>query len=141
MIMTDEPSSSWKWHEKHCIDELGGQMTSFHSANAVSILDEYSANTDSASLFVGLHDYISEDTWMFTDGTPTNYVPWNTGEPNDSNVEDCAELILGGAETLNDIDCDTVYETRTAGACTVMSPTRNQRDVTEDQARRATLHN
>jgi len=132
--MTDEPSSTWKWHEKHCIDDLGGHLSSIHSANFGTMLEDFIPRTDSTTVFIGLHDYLAEDTWMFTDGTPANYLPWNTGEPNDAGTaEDCAEYYYGTGGSLNDIGCDTVYDTRTLSACTVMTPTRNQRDVTVDQ--------
>jgi len=53
---------------------------------------------------------------MHTDGTDANWLGWNTGEPNDSNGEDCGE-IYPSVTLLNDVDCNYNYPGRFASAC------------------------
>ena len=58
--------------------------------------------------WIGYSDARSEGTWewvtgeLAVTGNDTTYANWATGEPNDSNGEDCAEMIPGG---WNDEDC------------------------------------
>jgi len=115
---------------RYCIDVLGGQLFSVHSAAAAAAIASH--GTASSSIFIGLHDYHAEDDWRYSDGTPANWLGWNTGEPNDSNGEDCAE-IYPSVSALNDIDCDYVYETRYASACTIMEPQKHSINLAMDE--------
>ena len=109
-----EKQDTWSWHERHCQEAFSGQLMSLHTSAAAAAVAAY--DTDSNSIYLGLHDYLVEDAWMNTDGTPANWLGWNTNEPNDSNGEDCAE-VYPSTKKLNDIDCDYSYTGRTASAC------------------------
>lgn len=44
--------------------------------------------------------------WLWADGSSLTFSPWNAGEPNnDKGREHCAE-ILGGAQSMNDRNCE-----------------------------------
>ena len=101
-----EEANTWKWHDKYCTDVLGGQLASIHSSTFAATISDY--DTSSATIYIGLHDYKIEDQWINQDGTPVNWAEWNSGEPNDSNNEDCAE-ITPSTGSMNDIDCATAY--------------------------------
>ena len=111
-----------------CIDN-GGQLASAHSqADA----DVFAALVDSTA-WIGYHDMgleagctddrhvgvgtgeVEAVTFVWTDGSPSDYENWAAGEPNDwqngqarcdgSGNEDCTEMWQGGA-TWNDANCD-----------------------------------
>jgi hypothetical protein len=106
----------------------GGHLASLHSQADQDALDAMVSNT----AWIGYHDRAAEagctddrhpgiggavqaETFVWTDGTPSDYENWADGEPNDwqngaaqcdgTGNEDCTEMWQGGA-TWNDAGCD-----------------------------------
>ena len=54
--------------------------------------------------WIGLDD-MEEGTFVWQDGTPTDYTAWADNEPNDSNGEDCGHIAEWAGGLWNDIPC------------------------------------
>ena len=57
--------------------------------------------------WIGFNDIATTNTWVWTDGTPSDYTNWNTNEPNGGHIENCAELLTSGL--WNDIGCTYTF--------------------------------
>ena len=51
--------------------------------------------------WLGATDEASEGTWINVDATPTTFLPWAMGEPNDAGGEDCLGLLAVSGETAD----------------------------------------
>ncbi len=51
--------------------------------------------------WLGATDEATEGTWINVDATPTTYLPWANGEPNDAGGEDCLGLLAVSGETAD----------------------------------------
>ncbi|XP_077993135.1 C-type mannose receptor 2-like [Glandiceps talaboti] len=84
----------------------GGDLASFHSddelryvktnSKVINFLDEF---------WIGLNDRDSENGFVWTDGSPVNFVSWADGEPNNSDDEDCVEMTFAAPKGWNDRKC------------------------------------
>ena len=66
----------------------------------------YSAATDSVKCWIGLNDRDIEGTYVWTDGSSNNYIPWSINQPDNANNEDCVDSISLGV--WNDLRCSFV---------------------------------
>jgi len=57
--------------------------------------------------WIGLNDLETEGTFKWVSGEPITYTRWATGEPNNLNNEDCAQLYPDG--TWNDKACSSPW--------------------------------
>uniref|UniRef100_A0A8D0G2I9 C-type lectin domain-containing protein n=1 Tax=Sphenodon punctatus TaxID=8508 RepID=A0A8D0G2I9_SPHPU len=55
--------------------------------------------------WLGLSDQKTEGKWLWVDGRPLELSFWSSGEPNNSNKEDCASMDVDGR--WNDLPCTT----------------------------------
>jgi hypothetical protein len=53
--------------------------------------------------WIGANDLLQEGSFRWLEGPALDYANWNSGEPNDLNGEDCAEMRTNG--TWNDLPC------------------------------------
>ncbi len=65
------------------------------------------AGTPPVGAWVGLAEDQQEGAWRWSDGTPTDFVHWLPGEPNNDSgtAADCAHVWREQAFQLNDIPC------------------------------------
>ncbi len=56
--------------------------------------------------FIGLEDLAVEGTYVWSDGSPANYLAWAPGEPNNVDNENCVELALEDSYNWNDTNCE-----------------------------------
>jgi cysteine-rich repeat protein len=56
------------------------------------------------NFWIGYNDIASEGSFGWSSGAPAAFASWNSGEPNNSSDEDCAEFRLGG-NNWNDLNC------------------------------------
>jgi hypothetical protein len=125
----DETPKTMRYAEDACIKDVGGHLASAHSQADADLFESLvTGNT----AWIGYHDMtfeagctddrhqgiggnIAATTFVWTDGSPSDYENWAAGEPNDwqdgqarcdgSGNEDCTETWQGGA-TWNDAACD-----------------------------------
>ena len=63
--------------------------------------------TDRAHFWLGATDVLTEDTWVWVDGTPWSFTDWWAGEPGDTNNEDhLAYDLRSGSWAWNDVPDD-----------------------------------
>lgn len=93
---------TWTDAETACADMGMGLVTLETSAEADWLLSQQPAG----DVWIGLNDRRIEGAWVWVDGHST-YTRWNTGEPNNSNNEDCA-ISNTGTNKWNDIQCTSL---------------------------------
>uniref|UniRef100_A0A665UEQ5 C-type lectin domain-containing protein n=1 Tax=Echeneis naucrates TaxID=173247 RepID=A0A665UEQ5_ECHNA len=109
-----ETVKNWHDAEAHCNSEQG-HLASFHSQEELSFLTgeliHYGINTQS---WVGLNDINVEGQFVYTDGTPADFLLWAPNQPdNYQNNEDCVHLRGMNhheAGKLNDDFCTSTME-------------------------------
>ncbi|XP_078090892.1 C-type lectin BiL-like [Mustelus asterias] len=58
--------------------------------------------------WIGLHDFFREGTFLWTDGSPTDFIKWGLGEPNNSHgSEECGHTGFRQQKIWNDQSCET----------------------------------
>jgi hypothetical protein len=90
--------------EADCMNQ-GGHLVSFHDFAAYQEVANQASALKMGEYWIGFNDQGLEGTFVWTDGTPSDFTNWNGGEPNDyGSGEDCAEATPGGS--WNDLDCN-----------------------------------
>ncbi|XP_061416055.1 macrophage mannose receptor 1-like [Lethenteron reissneri] len=86
--------------------QQAGALASIHNEDEMSFIGAHVSDT----AFIGLNDIVHEGTWEWVDGTPTDYLRWREGQPDNwMNSEHCVTVLnpaaYGRAE-FNDINCN-----------------------------------
>ena len=95
---------NWENARRDCLS-YGGDLVSIASQSEMSFVYNKSSKVWTQPYWIGLNDRLNESQFVWSDGTPYNasvYSNWHPGEPNDSNGEDCGELLRTG---WNDAIC------------------------------------
>ncbi|XP_026888044.2 macrophage mannose receptor 1-like isoform X2 [Electrophorus electricus] len=80
---------------------IGGDLASLHSESESNSLPIWN------TAWIGFSSLDANTGFLWTDGTPSDYENWNSGEPNNyNNNEHCVEVILQHGCEWNDRDCD-----------------------------------
>ncbi|KAM7392700.1 hypothetical protein PAMA_007697 [Pampus argenteus] len=99
-----EMVKNWQDAESYCNTDQG-HLASFHSVEDLSFLTAHIAGP----AWVGLNDINVENTFVYTDGTPADFLQWATGQPDNwQNNEDCIHIRGTNQQqpgTLNDDIC------------------------------------
>lgn len=99
-----EPTS-WYGAEFDC-QAQGGHLVSMHSIDEFQTIATKAEMLGMGDFWIGFNDEAVENQFVWTDGTPSDFTPWNAGEPNDYGAgEDCAQVYAGNG-TWNDLDCN-----------------------------------
>ena len=59
----------------------------------------------SETAWIGFSDLDAEGSFTWQDGSPVTFTSWSSGEPNDSNGEDCTHTNWSSPGLWNDLDC------------------------------------
>lgn len=95
----------WQSAENDCRAQ-GGHLVSIHSQMQFQTLATRAQSLSMGDFWIGYNDQTFEGTFIWTDGTPSNFNLWNAGEPNDYGAsEDCTQVYLSNG-TWNDLDCN-----------------------------------
>ena len=92
---------SWAGAKQEC--EAGD----YYLAKITSLEEDtlmYTGVTDSGKCLIGLSDIDTEGTFVWTDGSNSSYMPWNPGQPDNNNEEDCVESL--SLAVWNDFTCE-----------------------------------
>jgi hypothetical protein len=99
---------TWGAAEEYCINNYGTHLASIHSAYeneclASKVIPEGGDN----QAWTGFTDnppYSPEKlTFVWSDGTPDNYLNWNAGEPSDDPAEGCGRIYANNTAMSKDI--------------------------------------
>ena len=112
MCFTYSTSNDIDWNDsrQECISR-GYNLATVRSLEENTLM--YSTVTDSDSCWIGLNDIDTEGTYVWTDGSDSNYTFWGDGEPNNGNDEDCVHLT---GPKWNDLRCTTKLKCYFCGA-------------------------
>lgn len=81
---------TWDEAENYC-QSLGGRLPSIHFANENDFLRGLVVG--GTHPWIGLNDQAVEGEFVWSDGSPSNYLNWEAGQPDDAEMgEDCAVL-------------------------------------------------
>ena len=74
-------------------------------------------------VFVGANDKVTEDTYLWVDGT-SFAGPWGPGQPNNLNEQDCVCIESAFGYNFSDVACSTPYKflCETPSTATTLSP-------------------
>ncbi|XP_067232917.1 C-type mannose receptor 2-like [Chanodichthys erythropterus] len=103
-----ESVKTWQDAESYCVAQ-NGHLVSIHDQETISFLTAHM----SRSSWVGLNDIDREGTFVWTDGTQADFLPWETNQPDNwQNNEDCVHI--RGTEhhdtgKINDLPCTATY--------------------------------
>ncbi|XP_041458722.1 macrophage mannose receptor 1-like isoform X2 [Lytechinus variegatus] len=101
--------------EENC-KTLGGHLASIHSQREQNFLS-MRARMGGAYLWIGFHDYNTENVFSWTDGTSNDFQNWANGQPDNwKSGEDAVHMRTNEVDAgkWNDIDGDT---TKLASVC------------------------
>ncbi|XP_062410864.1 macrophage mannose receptor 1-like [Sardina pilchardus] len=98
---------AWNDAEQYCVGQ-GGHLASVHNQEQMSFIMAHMARTS----WVGLNDIQTENTYVWTDGSVLDFVPWEQHQPDNWHNEDC--IFIRGVEhhnagQINDQDCSHSY--------------------------------
>ncbi len=98
---------TWVDAELRCVSE-GANLVSIHSQEEQNFVTSLVRNFDPALGFtwIGLSDIHKEGNWIWSDGSPVNFIFWKAQEPNNMGDEDCVHL---NYERWNDNKCDRMF--------------------------------
>ncbi|XP_076601189.1 macrophage mannose receptor 1-like [Chaetodon auriga] len=103
-----QPSNRKTWYEaRDYCRAIGGDLLSIHSAAELRLRRSYD------KVWIGLSAPDPITGYVWSDGSPVNFVHWEDGEPNNkNNVESCAEFKIYKWEwtkSWNDVHCETMH--------------------------------
>nr|XP_040036509.1 ladderlectin-like [Gasterosteus aculeatus aculeatus] len=98
---------SWAAAERSC-QALGGNLASIHNLleyHAVQYVVMRACHRNRPT-WVGGSDAQEEKKWLWTDGSPFDYVFWSAGEPNNhGGKQHCLRMNHGGDLAWDDVQC------------------------------------
>jgi len=97
----DPDARGWNASETFC-QSINGHLASIHSADELTFIMNfnYPANSEYWP-WIGLFSKDNEKTWQWTDGTPTDFLPWGPGEPYVDTNFNCVFANSAGIDTLD----------------------------------------
>jgi hypothetical protein len=98
--------ATWATAEAFCVS-IGSHLASVYDSTENTTIATLAASYASGAWWIGFNDVSSEGSWVWSDGSSVTYTHWNSGEPNDSGGEDCADTNSGTSGGWNDLNCST----------------------------------
>ena len=94
-------------------------MYGFHIKDVQEYFISFAANA--GIVFVGANDIVTENTYLWVDGTPFTG-PWGPDQPNNLNEQDCIVMESAFGYNFSDISCSTPYKFLCQTPPTTMTP-------------------
>jgi len=88
-VLTDQ-KRNWNDAKTECVAR-GGALASVHSREELTFFKGILAKTSSGMThgWLGGSDETTEDTWVWTDGSPVSITDWFPGQPNGGTIDNC----------------------------------------------------
>uniref|UniRef100_A0AAY4ET88 C-type lectin domain-containing protein n=1 Tax=Denticeps clupeoides TaxID=299321 RepID=A0AAY4ET88_9TELE len=105
-------TKNWNDAEAYCVNQ-NANLVSIHTAEQVTVFWFVNTAHMSRSSWVGLNDIQNENHFVWSDGSPTDFLPWEPNQPDNwQGDEDCVHM--RGVEhynpgTLNDLPCTSSF--------------------------------
>ncbi|XP_043981220.1 ladderlectin-like [Gambusia affinis] len=102
---------TWAKAERFCLS-LDGHLASLTSTNDYNFIREYIYNTTKqhTETWVGGHDSVEHDYWMWSDGSRFVFHNWGLSEPNNfGGNEKCMNINVEGNDHVNDDTCSKKF--------------------------------
>ncbi|XP_038667996.1 lectin-like isoform X2 [Scyliorhinus canicula] len=99
----------WLKAEAYCQNMVpGGHLASMHCKKQFDTIIKSvpKVNGNTISFWIGLVDIKEEGTYVWVDGSPTDYTKWQMYEPNNYGNEDCVHIKGEPIPGWNDARCD-----------------------------------
>ena len=62
-----------------------------------------------SNAFIDANDLVEEGTFVYSNGNIPGYLPWNVGQPDDSDGhEDVVQIVAGNGTLLNDVNSGSI---------------------------------
>ncbi|XP_015228616.1 PREDICTED: galactose-specific lectin nattectin-like [Cyprinodon variegatus] len=95
---------------KFCIS-IGGNLASIHNADENIFVSELVQRVTGSSrdTWIGGYDAVTENTWLWSDGSSLEFVNWYSNQPDNghySRNQHCMEINYAG-QHWNDMPCST----------------------------------
>ena len=105
-------AKSWADARAYC-QASGGELASIHSAEDNAEVyaliqrnsDFHASHGRYPGTWIGFNDKAREGTWVWSDGSPTDYVNFQSGEPNSGAAENCVFFYSGHGDEWADVAC------------------------------------
>ncbi|XP_043569188.1 lectin-like [Chiloscyllium plagiosum] len=101
---------TWIEAELHCQDLApGGHLASLHWMEQYNVLAEMIHNSQNnyVPAWIGLSDIHKEGTFLWSDGSASDFMFWAKGEPNDNGGrEECVQILFKKTH-WNDLSCNS----------------------------------
>ncbi|XP_012946935.1 macrophage mannose receptor 1 [Aplysia californica] len=103
-----EDKKNWQAAQTFC-EIFGGSLPSAHDKATVDFIGDLTGYYyNPGNIWIGLTDKDKEGSYVWSDGSPFDYVSWHDGEPNNIHgTEDCIQMTLRTG-TWNDFNCFAV---------------------------------
>jgi len=100
----NQNAESWQSAETDCIN-VGGHLASIHSETEKDFVCSIIVNK--VRTWLGASDIVTEGQWVWTDGTPWDFVDWTSDQPSNGSGEDC--LYMLDSNSFADYTCSVQY--------------------------------
>jgi putative hemolysin len=106
--MYDPDAKPWNASEAFCVG-IGGHLASIHSQDEFNFIMSFNYPSNAQYFpWTGLFSADNEQTFQWTDGTPTDFLPWGPEEPVVDTNYNCVFAFTEGFATY---DCSTPAST------------------------------
>ncbi|KAM9726471.1 galactose-specific lectin nattectin-like [Menidia menidia] len=98
---------TWADAERFCISQKAN-LASIQSNDEFTFLKNLIIQKGGPSrrTWIGGHDAVQDNVWMWSDGSPFTFTSWGPGEPNNTGgKEPCMEIMNAGSGYVNDEPC------------------------------------
>jgi len=104
-------SKTWSDAQQYCADvEFGSTLASVHSSTQNTDMWNAMQNRGHNRAFIGLNDFSSEGTWVWSDGSSVGYTNFASGQPdNYGGAQDVAVIWEKPAGTWDDDSSSKTY--------------------------------
>ncbi|XP_038668026.1 lectin-like [Scyliorhinus canicula] len=104
-------AKTWADAEAHCQKLIAGShLVSIHCKKQNDFIAANFKNGRVLRTWIGLNDIGKEGNYVWSNGTPTNYLMWRSRQPDNlGSIRNCVEMGHWGSNSWNDAHCSLKY--------------------------------